>query len=62
MKKQTLAQDAFKLYAEKFMSLENIERQLHLNERTLRRWEKSDDCETKELNTFGQNDITFGFI
>ena len=47
MKKQILAQDAFKLYAEKFMSLENIARQLHLNERTLRRWKKSDDWETK---------------
>lgn len=47
MKKQTLAQDAFKLYAEKFMSLENIARQLHLNERTLRRWKKADDWETK---------------
>ncbi|MBQ3642086.1 hypothetical protein II906_09220 [bacterium] len=48
MKKQTLAQDAFKLYAEKFMSLEDIARQLHLNERTLRRWKKSDDWETKK--------------
>ena len=47
MKKHTLAQDAFKLYAEKFMSLENIARQLHLNERTLRRWK------TKERNIFG---------
>ena len=47
MKKQTLAKDAFKLYAEKFMSLENIARQLHLNERTLRRWKKSDDWATK---------------
>ena len=47
MKKQILAQDAFKLYAEKFMSLEDIARQLHLNERTLRRWKKSDDWETK---------------
>lgn len=47
MKKHTLAQDAFKLYAEKFMSLENIARQLHLNERTLRRWKKSDNWETK---------------
>lgn len=47
MIKQTLAQDAFKPYAEKFMSLEDIARQLHLNERTLRRWEKSDDWETK---------------
>ena len=47
MKKQTLAQNAFKLYAEKFMSLEDIARQLHLNERTLRRWKKADDWETK---------------
>ena len=47
MKKQTLAEDAFKLYAEKFMSLEDIARQLHLNERTLRRWKKSDDWEAK---------------
>ena len=47
MKKQTLAQDAFKLYAEKFMSLEDIARQLHLNERTLRRWKKADNWETK---------------
>lgn len=37
MKKQILAQDAFKLYAEKFMSLEDIARRLHLNERTIRR-------------------------
>ena len=29
------------------MSLEDIARQLHLNERTLRRWKKSDDWETK---------------
>ena len=47
MKKQTLAQDAFKLYAEKFMSLEDISKQLHLNEKTLRQWKKSDDWETK---------------
>jgi len=47
MKKQILAEDAFKLYAEKFMSLEDIANQLHLNKRTLRRWKKSDDWETK---------------
>ena len=47
MKKQTLAQDAFKLYAEKFMPLEDIAKQLHLNERTLRRWKKSYNWETK---------------
>lgn len=47
MKKQILAEDVFKLYAEKFISLEDIANQLHLNERTLRRWKKSDDWETK---------------
>ena len=47
MKKHTLAQDTFKLYAEKFMTLGDIARQLHLNERTLRRWKKSDNWETK---------------
>lgn len=47
MKKQTLAQDAFKLYAEKFMTLEDIARLLHLNERILRRWKKADDWKTK---------------
>lgn len=49
MKKQTLAQDAFKLYAEKFMTLEDIASQLHLNERTLRRWKKADNWETKRI-------------
>ena len=49
MKKHILAQDAFKLYAEKFMSLEDIAHQLHLNEKTLRRWKKADDCENKRL-------------
>ena len=29
------------------MSLKDIARQLHLNEKTLRRWKKSDDWETK---------------
>lgn len=50
MKKQTLAQDVFKLYAEKFMSLEDIARQFHLNERTLRRSKKSDDWATKRTD------------
>ena len=49
MKKHILAQDAFKLYAEKFMSLEDIAKQLHLNEKTLRRWKKADNWETKKL-------------
>ena len=47
MKKQLLSETAEKLYIEKFMTLEDIARQLHLNERTLRRWKKSDDWETK---------------
>lgn len=47
MKKQTLAQDAFKLYAEKFMTLEDIAKRLHLNERTLRRWKKTDNWENQ---------------
>ena len=47
MKKQTLAQDAFKLYAEKFMSLEDIARQLHLNGKSLI------IGKPKELNIFG---------
>ena len=47
MKKQTLAQDAFKLYAEKFMSLNEIAKKLKVNEKTLRRWKKADNWETK---------------
>ena len=49
MKKHILAQDAFKLYAEKFMSLEDIAKQLHLNEKTLRRWKKADNWENRRL-------------
>ena len=49
MKKHILAQDAFKLYAEKFMSLENIAKQLHLNEKTLRRWKNADNWGNKKL-------------
>ena len=40
MKKQILAEDAFKLYAEKIMSLEDLAKLLHVNEKSLRRWEK----------------------
>ena len=49
MKKHILAEDAFKLYVEKFMSLKDIAKQLHLNEKTLRRWKKADDWENKRL-------------
>lgn len=37
MKKQILAESAAKLYIEKFMTLENIAKQLNVSERTLRR-------------------------
>jgi len=37
MKKQTLAIDALTLYAEKFMTLDKIAKQLNVSERTLRR-------------------------
>ncbi len=37
MKKQILAQDALTLYAEKFMTLDNIAKQLNVSERTLQR-------------------------
>ena len=49
MKKHLLAQDAFKLYAEKFVTLKDIAKQLHLNEKTLRRWKKADNWEIKKL-------------
>ena len=47
MKKQMLANDAAKLYIEKLMTLENIARQLKVNERTLRRWKAADNWDVK---------------
>lgn len=47
MKKLALAQDALELYAEKFMPLNEIAKKLKVNEKTLRRWKKADDWETK---------------
>ena len=38
MKKQILAEYAANLYIEKFMTLENIAKQLNVSERTLSRW------------------------
>lgn len=43
MKKQTLAQDALTLYAEKFMTLDKIAKQLNMSERMLRRWKKANN-------------------
>ena len=72
MKKHALAQDAFKLYAEKFMTLEEIAKRLNVNERTLRRWKKAENWELKkteylrekttlhsELYNFARNMINF---
>ena len=47
MKKQTLAQDALKLYVEDFMTLNEIAQQLHINERTVRRWKETDNWENQ---------------
>lgn len=43
MKKQILAQDALTLYAENFMTLDKIAKQLNVSERTLRRWKKANN-------------------
>lgn len=58
MKKQTLAQDALTLYAEKFMTLENIAKRLNVNERTLRRWKKADNWDDKKYR-FIKNQTLF---
>jgi len=47
MKKQMLADSAAKLYIEKFMTLENIAKQLNVSERTLRRWKAEGNWEEK---------------
>lgn len=48
MKKLALAQDALELYAEKFMTLDEIAKKLRVNEKTLRRWKKADNWEEKK--------------
>lgn len=58
MKKQTLAQDALTLYAEKFMTLENIAKRLNVSERTLRRWKKADNWDDKKYR-FIKNQTLF---
>ena len=58
MKKQLLSETAEKLYIEKFMTLENIARQLNVNERTLRRW-KADDNWDEKRSEYLKNNTTF---
>lgn len=58
MKKQLLAESAAKLYIEKFMTLENIARELNVNERTLRRWKKADNWDEKR-SEYLKNNTTF---
>jgi len=48
MKKLTLAQEALTLYAEKFMTLDKIAKQLNVSERTLRRWKKANNWDDKK--------------
>lgn len=49
MKKQILAASAANLYIEKFMTLENIAKNLNVSERTLRRWKAEGKWEEKRL-------------
>ena len=58
MKKIVMAEKAFKLYAEKFMTLDDIAAQLHVNERTLRRWKAAENWEQKKYNLV-KNQTTF---
>ena len=66
MKKQMLANDAAKLYIEKLMTLENIAKQLNVNERTLRRWKAADNWDVKRFEylkthtTFHEDLYKFG--
>lgn len=62
MKKRLLSDTAAKLYIEKFMTLENIAKQLNVNERTLRRWKSYDNWDEKRYeyiksNTSFQEDL-----
>ncbi len=58
MKKSMLAQDALTLYAEKFITLENIAKQINVSERTLRRWKKADNWDDKK-SRFIKNQTLF---
>lgn len=58
MKNPTLAQDALTLYAEKFMTLDKIAKQLNVSERTLRRWKKANNWDDKKYQ-FIKNQTLF---
>ena len=66
MKKHVLAETAEKFYIEKFMTLENIAKQLNVSERTLRRWKSADNWGNKRLEyiksktTFHEDLYNFG--
>lgn len=66
MKKQMLADSAANLYIEKFMTLENIAKQLNVSERTLRRWKAEGNWEEKRAEyiksktTFHEDLYNFG--
>lgn len=49
MKKQILAESAANLYIEKFMTLENIAKQLKVSERTLSRWKAEGNWDEKRF-------------
>lgn len=66
MKKHLFAETAAKLYTEKLMTLENIAKQLNVNERTLRRWKTADNWDIKRTEylkthtTFHEDLYNFG--
>ncbi len=66
MKKQLLAESAAKLYIEKFMTLENIAKQLNVSERTLCRWKAEGNWDVKRAEyiksktTFHEDLYNFG--
>lgn len=66
MKKHVLAETAERFYIEKFMTLENIAKQLNVSERTLCRWKTVDNWENKRLEyiksktTFHEDLYNFG--
>ena len=66
MKKQILAETAANLYIEKFMTLENIAKQLNVSERTLSRWKAGGNWDEKRFKhiqaktTFHEDLCDFG--
>ncbi len=66
MKKQMLSETAANLYIEKFMTLENIAKQLDVSERTLSRWKTEGNWDEKRFKyiqaktTFHEDLYDFG--